>query len=158
MKFLENQFQILVFFFFFFKKGKHYLITPLECIIYLQMMHRLRRYDVFRFAQNDVAPLRAAMMRCLPQNVAKPRIIRRSRHHWRSQHHLPQANIIQKTHLCLGRQKCVFCWQGLEDLNPRHSVLETDVLPTELNPYNNGYYTRYLAFCQDVFAKKSKKA
>ena len=31
------------------------------------MMHRLRRYDVFRFAQNDVAPLRSAMMRCLPQ-------------------------------------------------------------------------------------------
>ena len=31
------------------------------------MMHRLRRYDVFRFAQNDVAPLRFAMMRCLPQ-------------------------------------------------------------------------------------------
>ena len=30
------------------------------------MMHRLRRYDVFRFAQNDVAPLRVAMMRCLP--------------------------------------------------------------------------------------------
>ena len=28
-------------------------------------------------------------------------IIRRSRHHWRSQHHLPKANIIQKTHLCL---------------------------------------------------------
>ena len=23
------------------------------------------------------------MMQCLPQNVAKPRIIRRSRHHWR---------------------------------------------------------------------------
>ena len=32
--------------------------------------------------------------------MAKPRIIRRSRHHWLSQHHLPQANIIQKTHLC----------------------------------------------------------
>ena len=30
------------------------------------MVHRLRRYDVFRFAQNDVAPLRFAMMRCLP--------------------------------------------------------------------------------------------
>ena len=29
------------------------------------MMHRLWRYDVFRFAQNDVAPLRFAMMRCL---------------------------------------------------------------------------------------------
>ena len=37
-------------------------------------------------------------------------IIRRSCHHWRSQHHLPKANIIQKTHLCLGRQRCVFCW------------------------------------------------
>ena len=39
------------------------------------MMHLLRK--------NDVATLRSAMMRCLPQNVAKPRIIRRSRHHWR---------------------------------------------------------------------------
>ena len=56
------------------------------------MMHRLRRYDVFRFAQNDVAPLRFAMMRCLLQNVAKPRIIRRSRHHWQSQHHLPNSS------------------------------------------------------------------
>ena len=35
------------------------------------MMHRLRRYDVFRFAQNDVAPLRAAMMRCLPLCVRR---------------------------------------------------------------------------------------
>ena len=41
----------------------------------ISMMHRLRRYDVFRYAQNDVAPLRSAMMRCLPQNI------RRSRHH-----------------------------------------------------------------------------
>ena len=32
--------------------------------------------------------------------------------HWRSQHHLPKANIIQKTHLCLGRQKCVFVGWG----------------------------------------------
>ena len=31
------------------------------------MMYRLWRYDVFRFAQNDVAPLRSAMMWCLPQ-------------------------------------------------------------------------------------------
>ena len=38
------------------------------------MMHLLRK--------NDVDPLRSAMMRCLPQTVAKPRIIRRSRHHW----------------------------------------------------------------------------
>ena len=30
------------------------------------MMHRLWRYDVFRYAQNDVVPLRVTMMRCLP--------------------------------------------------------------------------------------------
>ena len=51
------------------------------------MMHLLRKYDV--------ASLRSAMMRCLPPNVAKPRIIRRS------QHHLPKANIIQKSLICL---------------------------------------------------------
>ena len=32
-------------------------------------------------------------------------------------------------------ETCRIFWQGLEDLNPRHSVLETDVLPTELNPF-----------------------
>ena len=26
-------------------------------------------------------------------------------------------------------------WQGQKDLNPRHPVLETGVLPTELYPY-----------------------
>ena len=26
-------------------------------------------------------------------------------------------------------------WQGQKDLNPRHTVLETVVLPTELYPY-----------------------
>ena len=28
-----------------------------------------------------------------------------------------------------------FTWQGQKDLNPRHPVLETGVLPTELYPY-----------------------
>lgn len=28
-------------------------------------------------------------------------------------------------------------WQGLQDSNSWHSVLETDVLPTELNPCEN---------------------
>ena len=40
------------------------------------MKHRLRRYDVFRFAQNDVAPLRSASDAMFAKNVAKPRIIR----------------------------------------------------------------------------------
>ena len=29
----------------------------------------------------------------------------------------------------------VFDWQGQKDLNPRHAVLETAALPTELYPY-----------------------
>ncbi len=28
-----------------------------------------------------------------------------------------------------------FFWQGQKDLNPRHVVLETTALPTELYPY-----------------------
>ena len=44
------------------------------------MMHRLRRYDVFGFVQNDVASLRAAMM---------------------------QTSFKKRTFV--GRQKCVFC-------------------------------------------------
>ena len=28
-----------------------------------------------------------------------------------------------------------FLWQGQKDLNPRHAVLETAALPTELCPY-----------------------
>ena len=37
-----------------------------ENCLYVKWCIALRRYDVFRFAQNDVAPLRSAMMRCLP--------------------------------------------------------------------------------------------
>ena len=33
-----------------------------------------------------------------------------------------------------------FFWQGQKDLNPRHPVLETGVLPTELYPYDNIRY------------------
>ena len=29
----------------------------------------------------------------------------------------------------------LFSWQGQKDLNPRHAVLETAALPTELYPY-----------------------
>ena len=71
-------------------------------------MHHLRRYDVFRYAQNDVAPLRVAMMRCLPQCAVRHTSLGVAAIIGFSLHHLPKANIIQKTHLCLGRQKCVF--------------------------------------------------
>ena len=33
------------------------------------------------------------------------------------------------------KPKLVFFWQGRKDSNPRHPVLETGVLPTELYPY-----------------------
>jgi hypothetical protein len=55
------------------------------------MMHLLRKYDVARFTRNDAmfAPM------CRQAHIIREaNIIRRSRHH------LPQANIIQKTHLC----------------------------------------------------------
>ena len=78
------------------------------------MMYRLRRYDVFRFAQNDVAPdgrndaMFAPM--CPQAHIISVSVIIGF-----SLHHLPKANIIQKTHLCLGRQKCVFCWRRRRD-------------------------------------------
>ena len=63
-------------------------------------MHRLRRYDVFRFAQNDVAHYvrNDAMFAPMCQKahtICKANIIQRSRHH------LPKANIIQKSLICL---------------------------------------------------------
>ena len=49
--------------------------------MYILMMYRLRRYDVFRFAQNDVAPVgrNDAMFAIMCRQA---HIIRRSRHHW----------------------------------------------------------------------------
>ena len=72
----------------------------------------LRRYDVFRFAQNDVAPLRSAMMRCLPKM-------------WLSHTSSGEAVIIGEANIIcrrqtsfkkrtfVGRQKCVFCWRRM---------------------------------------------
>ena len=53
------------------------------------MMHRLRRYDGFHFAQNDVAPFGrndAMFAQCAVRHTSLGE----------AQHHLPQANIIQK--------------------------------------------------------------
>ena len=37
--------------------------------------------------------------------------------------------------------RTVFIWQGQKDLNPRHAVLETAALPTELYPYIFTWWT-----------------
>ena len=57
----------------------------------------------------------------------------RSALHLRSILHVPLAeHLVQKTHLCLCRQKCVFCWCGKRDLNPygvNHTPLKRARLP-----------------------------
>ena len=45
-----------------------------------------------------------------------------------------EENNAQKNRLN-GLFKRFFLWQGQKDLNPRHAVLETAALPTELYPY-----------------------
>ena len=92
------------------------------------MMHLLRKYDV--------APLRAAMMRCLPQCAVRHTSFASAFIIGRSPHHLPKANIIQKTHLCLGRQKCVFCWRRRRDLKRRCRPLVEIVVSL---PYRSRY-------------------
>ena len=63
------------------------------------MMHRLRRYDVFRFAQNDIARFTrndAMFAQCAVRHTSLGEAVIIGV----AQHHLPKANIIQKTHLC----------------------------------------------------------
>ena len=71
------------------------------------MMHRLRRYDVFRFAQNDVAPVGrndAMFAQCAVRHTS-----------FAQRTSLGEAVIICrrqtsfKKRTFVGRQKCVFC-------------------------------------------------
>ena len=78
-------------------------------------MHRLRRYDVFRFAQNDVAPLRVAMMRCLPLCAVRHTSFAK-RTSLGKAHIICRRQTSFKKRTFITRQKCVFCWQGQKDL------------------------------------------
>ena len=49
-------------------------------------------------------------------------------------------------------------WQGLRDSNPRPSVLETDALPTELNPYAGGWGSRNCAQDQEAITLRARKS
>ena len=50
--------------------------------------------------------------------------------------------------------RAVEIWQGQKDLNPRHPVLETGVLPTELYPFIAvNYYNTYCRVLQAFFEK-----
>ena len=72
------------------------------------MMHRLRRYDVFRFAKNDVAPFGrndAMFAQCAVRHTSLGvAVITR-----RSQHHLRDRQTSFKKRTFVGRQKCIFC-------------------------------------------------
>ena len=81
------------------------------------MMHRLRRYDVFRFAQNDVARFTrndAMFAQCAVRHtslgvaviIGVAYIICRR-----------QTSFKKRTFV--GRQKCVFCWRARQDSNLR---------------------------------------
>ena len=49
------------------------------------------------------------VMRCLPKNVAKPRIIKRSCHHWAKPNIICRRQTSFKKRTFVGRQRCVFC-------------------------------------------------
>ena len=49
--------------------------------------------------------------------------------------HLSYRSIIIELSLITLSSRSAYSWQGRQDLNPRHPVLETDVLPAELLPY-----------------------
>ena len=49
-------------------------------------------------------------------------------------------------------------WQGQKDSNPRHPVLETSVLPTELYPYTTEVLYHNRAKFATPFCKKNKKS
>ena len=118
----------------------------------------LRRYDVFRFAQNDVARFTrndAMFAHMCPSSQGE--LIGTTSFAKRTS--LGVAVIICqrqtsfKKRTFVSRQKCVFCWQGQKDLNPRHPVLETGVLPTELYPYIYSFsiITYKNRFCNSFF-------
>ena len=71
------------------------------------MMYRLWRYDDFRFARNDVARFTRNDAMFAPM-CPQAHFIRRSRHHWRSQHHLRDRQTSFKKRTFVTRQKCVF--------------------------------------------------
>ena len=83
------------------------------------MMHLLRKYDVAPVGRNDA--MFAPMCR-------QAHIIRRRRHHWRSQHHLPKANIIEKSSFFRTSFFLVRA-TGLEPAHRRYKILNLTRLP-----------------------------
>ena len=86
------------------------------------MMHRLRRYDVFRFAQNDVAPVGrndAMFAQCAVRHTSLGAAVI-----------IGEANIICrrqtsfKKRTFVGRQKCVFLLAGVAGFEPTNAAVK----------------------------------
>ena len=92
------------------------------------MMHRLRRYDVFRFAQNDVAPVGRNVKWNSP-TFAKRIFHSEAISHGKAIFHSPKANFVEKSTHCLGRQMCAFFWWGMVDSDHRSQWQQIYSLP-----------------------------
>ena len=124
------------------RKDTRWCMMPYACG---DMMHLLRKYDVAPVGRNDAmfAPM------CRQAHIIREANI------------IGEANIICrrqtsfKKRTFVGRQKCVFCWQGQEDSNPRPTVLETGTLPAELYPCmtNVPIISHFILFCNTFFKK-----
>ena len=77
-----------------------------------------------------------AMMRCLQITLGEADIISEGNIISVSVIICCQANIIQKSHLCLGRQKWLFCWWAIKDSNLGPSGYEPDALTNWANGPN----------------------
>ena len=111
------------------------------------MMYRLWRYDVFRYAQNDVARFTRndamfALMCPQAHIIRIANIIRRSRHH------LPKANIIEKsTCIC----KCFFLAEKERFELSRRDNRPTPLAGAPLRPLEYfSVYSSQVAVCSDL--------
>lgn len=90
------------------------------------MMHRLRRYDVLRCAQYDAArftrndAMFAHYISEATSLASAASLVKR--------HHLPKANIIQKSLICLV-DKLGFWLEQATGIEPALSAWEAEVLP-----------------------------
>ena len=114
-------------------------------------MHCLRRHDVFRFAQNDVAPDgRNDAMFAIKCGEATHHS--RSEHHWRSQHHLPKANIIQKSLICLVDKSGFFVGGAGGTRTHDLCVANAPLSQLSYNPRTNKIIAQLIIFVKGFFA------
>ena len=109
---------------------------------YNQWRTRLRLVWCICYA-NVMQKTSLSVMRWVPNPHARRHITRQSRHHCtkcasRSADKVGLERITQKTHLCLGRQRCVFLLVETEGLEPATSAMWTQIIINK-NAYNTHF-------------------